>query len=57
MRVKLAPHRLPELAGQASSLPGPGVVTGASDGDPSGIAAAAVIALPAIDMGVTLLPG
>lgn len=31
-------HRLRELAGEAWSLPGPGVVTGASDDDPSGIA-------------------
>ncbi len=30
--------RLRELAGEAWSLPGPGVVTGASDDDPSGIA-------------------
>ncbi len=31
-------HRLRELAGEAWSLPGPGVITGASDDDPSGIA-------------------
>lgn len=31
-------HRLREIARQAWSLPGPGVITGASDDDPSGIA-------------------
>jgi NRAMP (natural resistance-associated macrophage protein)-like metal ion transporter len=38
MALLRARRRLRELAGEAWSLPGPGVVTGAADDDPSGIA-------------------
>ena len=55
MGLTRIPHRLRKLASEAWSLPGPGVVTGASDDDPSGIATVAVMGLAAIAMAVTFL--
>jgi len=55
MGLTRIPHHLRKLASEARSLPGPGVVTGASDDDPSGIATVAVMGLAATAMAVTFL--